>query len=54
MTVTLNREGVRPCPHLIISGSCTFDDRDAWSEHRPSTQRENAFIEEHGIGEYAR
>ena len=54
MTVTLNREGVRPCPHLIISGSCTFDDRDAWCEHRPSTQRENAFIEEHGIGEYAR
>jgi hypothetical protein len=30
-----------------------FDERDAWSEHPPSTQAENAFIAEHGYTEYA-
>src|SRR5205085_2905225 len=31
-----------------------LDDRDAWSEHQPSAQRENEFLERHGFGEYAR
>jgi hypothetical protein len=29
-------------------------DRDAWSEHQPSTKQENDFIATHGIGEYAK
>jgi hypothetical protein len=31
-----------------------FDERDAWSEHRPSAQRENGFIDRHGFEEYAK
>jgi hypothetical protein len=30
------------------------DDRDAWSEHQPSAETENRFIEEHGYDEYGR
>jgi hypothetical protein len=29
-----------------------LDDRDDWSEHRPSAEDENRFIEEHGWREY--
>jgi hypothetical protein len=39
---------------LIAAGRYVIDDRDAWSEHRPSAQQENDFIEHHGIGEYVR
>jgi hypothetical protein len=38
----------------IRQGRVVRDDRDAWSEHQPSTKEENAFIESHGFEEYAR
>jgi hypothetical protein len=31
-----------------------FDERDDWSEHQPSAEDENRFIEEHGWREYAK
>ena len=31
-----------------------FDERDAWSEHQPSSQQENDFIERHGFEEYGK
>ena len=31
-----------------------LDDRDAWSEHRPSTEVENQFIREYGIAEFGK
>jgi hypothetical protein len=31
-----------------------LDDRDAWSEHQPSAEQENRYIEQHGFDEYAR
>jgi len=31
-----------------------LDERDDWSEHRPSTARENEIIRDKGWGEYAR
>ncbi|MDB5057517.1 MAG: hypothetical protein JWO59_989 [Chloroflexi bacterium] len=39
---------------LIDDGKYEFDDRDLWSEHQPSTQEENKFIELHGFAEYAK
>ena len=35
-------------------GMVVHDQRDDWSEHRPSARQENEYIAEHGIGEYAR
>ena len=54
MTVTLNEPAYRFARQLIEDGCYVLDDRDEWSEHQASTQRENEFIERHGIGEYAR
>ena len=41
MAVTLNR---RAYEHAINNGRFVFDERDVWSEHRPSAQEENDFI----------
>jgi hypothetical protein len=31
-----------------------LDERDDWSEHQPSAEEENRFVEEHGWREYGR
>jgi hypothetical protein len=54
MTVTLNERAYRYARQLIEDGCYVLDNRDEWSKHQASTQRENEFIERHGIGEYAR
>jgi len=54
MAVELNRRGFDHARKLIAAGRYVIDDRDAWSEHQPSTRQENDFIKKHGIGEYAR
>jgi hypothetical protein len=52
MAVRLNRRGYEHAQALIENGQYVLDQRDAWSEHRPSTRQENEFIAEHGISEY--
>jgi hypothetical protein len=54
MTVKLNQRAYDHARDLIVEGRYVIDDRDAWSEHQPSTRQENDFIQEHGIGEYAK
>ena len=54
MTVKLNRSGFDHAKELIVNGRFVFDERDAWSEHQPSAQKENEFIDRHGIEEYAK
>jgi hypothetical protein len=54
MAVKLNRSGYDHAKELIENGKFVFDDRDAWSEHQPSAQKENDFIERHGYEEYAK
>jgi hypothetical protein len=54
MAVKLNNRGYDHARALIAEGRYVLDDRDAWSEHQPSPQRENEFIEAHGIAEYGR
>jgi hypothetical protein len=54
MAVKLNERAFNHAQDAIVAGRYVLDDRDAWSEHRPSAQQENDFIAAHGIGEYAR
>src|SRR6202163_2269819 len=54
MAVMLNRRAYEHARELINEGKCVFDDRDAWSEHRPSAQEENEFIRLHGFVEYGK
>ncbi len=54
MAVKLNRTAFEQAKALILQGNYVYDDRDAWSEHRPSADDENAFIRRHGMDAYAK
>ena len=54
MAVKLNHSGFNHAKQLVTDGKVVIDDRDAWSEHQPSTEEENEFIEKHGFFEYGR
>ena len=54
MAVKLNSGAFDHAKELIDDGKFVFDERDAWSEHQPSAQQENAFIERHGFEEYSK
>ncbi len=54
MAVKLNRTGFEYAKELIAAGKAVQDERDAWSEHQPSTQQENEFIHAHGFEEYGK
>src|ERR1700730_1785094 len=53
MAVDLDEAAFRHAKNLIMQGRFVYDERDAWSEHQPSTGAENRFIDEHGFDEYA-
>jgi hypothetical protein len=50
----LNRAAVQYARSLIRSGRVVKDERDAWSEHQPSTAEENEFIRRHGFAMYSK
>ena len=50
----LNQTGYEHARQLIEDGQVALDDRDDWSEHQPSAEEENEFIEEHGFREYGK
>jgi hypothetical protein len=52
MAVKLNRTGYSHARTLVDEGKVVLDERDDWSEHRPSAQEENDFVEKHGFREY--
>jgi len=54
MTVRLNNRAYDYAKGLIEEGKSVFDERDAWSEHRPAAEKENKFIQQHGMTEYGR
>jgi hypothetical protein len=54
VAVKLSQSAYRYARELVQDRRVVADERDDWSEHRPSTEQENAFIEEHGIREYAK
>ena len=54
MAVKLNKRAFDHAKQLINEEKVVYDERDAWSEHEPSAQKENEFIRLHGWGPYAR
>lgn len=54
MTVKLNETGLRHARSLVRDGKVVRDERDDWSEHAPSADEENEFIEKHGWAEYGK
>jgi hypothetical protein len=53
-TVKLNRTGFDFATRLVDGGKVVRDDRDMWSEHEPTAEEENAFIEQFGFTEYCK
>jgi hypothetical protein len=54
MAVKLSNRAYLHARDLITERHVVLDDRDAWSEHQPSTREENEFIAEHGWDAYGR
>jgi hypothetical protein len=54
MTVKLNYGAYEYAKQLIEEGKFIDDTREAWSDHHPSTQIEEEFIEKNGIFEYGK
>jgi hypothetical protein len=52
MAVSLNKRAYAHAQDLIEAGMFVADERDDWSEHRPTAEQENKFISEHGFAEY--
>jgi hypothetical protein len=52
MTVKLNGPGYEHAKRLIEDGKFIDDEREAWSDHHPSTQTEQEFIDKNGFSEY--
>lgn len=54
MAVKLNESAFTFARELILARRFVYDERGDWNEHQPPVLRENEFIEQHGMGEYAR
>jgi hypothetical protein len=54
MAVKLSESAYEFAKSTIKDGKVALDDRDDWSEHQPSAEEENRFIEEHGFSEYGK
>lgn len=54
MAITLNKAAFEHAKQLIREGHYVADERDAWSEHQPSAERENDYLQRHGFEEYAK
>jgi hypothetical protein len=53
VTVKLSGVAYEHAKRLIEEGNFIDDERDAWSDHHPSTQTENEFIEKNGLSKYS-
>jgi hypothetical protein len=53
VTTRLNDRSYAFARDQVASGQVVLDQRDEWSEHRPSTRQENEFIERRGWDNYA-
>ncbi|MEA2376704.1 MAG: hypothetical protein QOK00_3658 [Thermoleophilaceae bacterium] len=54
MAVKLSRTAYDHAKGLVKEGRVVLDAMDDWSEHQPSAEDENEFIEEHGYAEYGK
>ena len=54
MSVKLNEKAFRHAKSLIGKGTVVHDERDDWSEHAPSADDENHFLDKENWSEYAK
>ena len=54
MATKLNKKALDHARSLVKDGKVVRDTRDDWSEHAPSADQENAFIEKHGFAEFSK
>jgi hypothetical protein len=54
MATKLSQRAFDHAKQLIKEGRAVVDERDSWSEHQPSAEEENEFIEAHGWSEYGK
>jgi hypothetical protein len=54
MTTKLNKRAFDHAKELVNQGHVVIDERDAWSEHQPSAQKEDDYINLHGFNEYGK
>jgi hypothetical protein len=54
MAVKLNKSVYEHAKNLLSERKCVLDEKDQWSEHQPSVQKENDFIKENGFSEYGK
>ena len=54
MSVKLNRDGFDHVKDIIREGCMVQDEKDEWSKHQPSAEKENDFIHRHRITEFAK
>ena len=54
MSVKLNDDALSAARRLVKKGSVVKDERDDWSEHAPSTDDENKFVDREGWEAYGR
>ena len=47
LTIKLNKRAFEHAKRLIEKGSYVFDEKDMWSEHKPSAQEENEYIKKY-------
>jgi hypothetical protein len=50
----LNRRAFDNARQLVVKGNIVYDERDAWSGHRPSPEKENEFLRAYGFDEYGK
>lgn len=53
MTVKLNQPAFRQAKKLIDDGKVVRDDRDDWSEHAPTADEENTFLDKHSWSDFS-
>jgi hypothetical protein len=54
MAVKLNRTAYEHAQQPVQERRVVLDERDDWSEHQPTAEQENRYVEEHGTDEYAK
>jgi hypothetical protein len=52
MAIRLNQTALKHARSLVRDGKVVRDERDDWSEHAPSADDENAFIDKNGWTDY--
>lgn len=52
LTIKLNKRAFEHAKRLIEKGSYVSDEKDMWSEHKPSAQEENEYIKKYNFDEY--